>query len=161
MSQYKIGLIVGRFQPFHKGHLFMLKEALKLADKLVIALGSSNVSNEANPLSFEKREQMFREILSNEGLEEKVINIVPSPDFESDDEWLEALMKNVGPFDVAISNNDWTIDVLSGAGYPVERVPFFEREKYQATFVRELIKAGEKWEDRVPAYLTKFIAESF
>jgi nicotinamide-nucleotide adenylyltransferase len=160
MSHYSVGLVVGRFQPFHKGHLYMLKEALKIADKLVIALGSSNISNEDNPLSFEKRKEMFQEILVHEGLEDVVVKIVPSPDFASDDEWLQALEKNAGAFDVAISNNDWTIDVMSQAGYATERVPFFEREKYQATFIRQLKRAGEKWEDRVPEYLTHFISKS-
>lgn len=138
----------------------MLKEALKLADTLIIALGSSNISNDSNPLSFEQREEMFRTILAHEGLEKRVTKIIPSPDFESDSEWLTALEANAGEFDVAISNNDWTIDVMAGGGHAVERIPFFERDLYQATFVRELFRAGQKWDDRVPEYLAGFIQES-
>jgi len=51
----KTGLIIGRFQPFHNGHLYAIKNALKKVDELVIAIGSSQyVNTEDNPFSFEK-----------------------------------------------------------------------------------------------------------
>ncbi len=38
------GLLIGRFQPFHLGHLEALQFALSKVDKLWIGLGSSNKS---------------------------------------------------------------------------------------------------------------------
>jgi nicotinamide-nucleotide adenylyltransferase len=160
MSKFAVGLVIGRFQPFHKGHLFMIREALKIADTLVIALGSSNISNESNPFTFEQRKAMFDEILKHEHLKDKIRRIVPSPDFASDKQWANELIKNAGHFDLVISNNDWTCDVMQEAGYKIERIPFFEREKYQATFVRDLMKTGGDWQERVPGYIIDFLKKT-
>ena len=41
----KTGLFIGRFQPFHNGHLQDIKNALKEVDELIIAIGSSQHFN--------------------------------------------------------------------------------------------------------------------
>ncbi|MEM1589096.1 MAG: adenylyltransferase/cytidyltransferase family protein, partial [Candidatus Bathyarchaeia archaeon] len=41
----KRGLFVGRFQPFHKGHLQAVKEILDEVDELVIVVGSAQYSH--------------------------------------------------------------------------------------------------------------------
>lgn len=52
----KIGLYIGRFQPFHRGHLSVVREALKHCSKLVIAIGSAQEERtKKNPFSFEER----------------------------------------------------------------------------------------------------------
>ncbi|MCK5309571.1 MAG: adenylyltransferase/cytidyltransferase family protein, partial [Thermoplasmata archaeon] len=38
------GLIIGRFQPFHKGHFEVLKEIAGQVDKLIIGIGSADES---------------------------------------------------------------------------------------------------------------------
>ncbi len=40
------GLLIGRFQPFHLGHLEAFRFALSKVDKLWIGIGSSNKSSE-------------------------------------------------------------------------------------------------------------------
>ena len=53
------GLLIGRFQPFHLGHLDALGFALSKVDKLWVGLGSSNKSIEkSNPFSAEERKEM-------------------------------------------------------------------------------------------------------
>ena len=42
------GLLIGRFQPFHLGHLEALQFALSKVDKLWVGLGSSNKPVEKN-----------------------------------------------------------------------------------------------------------------
>ena len=50
------GLLIGRFQPFHLGHLDALRFALSKVDKLWIGLGSSNKPlQKNNPFSAEER----------------------------------------------------------------------------------------------------------
>ena len=50
------GLLIGRFQPFHLGHLSALRFALPKVDKLWLGLGSSNKPIEKNnPFSIEER----------------------------------------------------------------------------------------------------------
>ena len=79
--KYSVALVVGRFQPFHKGHWYLLQQALAVADFLVIAVGSSNIHNEENPLSYETRVQMLQLVLEHEGVKERVQKIVAAPDF--------------------------------------------------------------------------------
>ena len=55
-KKYKVGLYIGRFQPFHMGHLSIVKRALKECDTLVIAIGSSQENRtKKNPFTFEER----------------------------------------------------------------------------------------------------------
>jgi len=48
----KIALFIGKFQPFHKGHLFALRQVLKKFDKVIIGIGSINVLNEKKSVYF-------------------------------------------------------------------------------------------------------------
>ena len=63
---YKIALLIGRFQPFHKGHLFLIKKALEKADKIIIGIGSSNMSDENNPIDFETRKKIIKAVFYKE-----------------------------------------------------------------------------------------------
>lgn len=153
----KIGLVVGRFQPFHKGHLHLIKKALIAADKIIIAVGSSNIKNEENPLSYKTRLKMLKKMIAEEGLGDKILKIIPSPDDPDDDVWLEKLLKDVGKFDVAYGNNGWTNDILEKEGYKITKINFLNRKIYQGVIIRRLFKKGRDWEDRVPSYLGSFI----
>jgi len=69
--EYKYCIIIGRFQPLHRGHLNIIKQALDIADNVIICVGSSG--NEAtfknqfspqkyssrNPFSFKERKEMI------------------------------------------------------------------------------------------------------
>lgn len=155
----KIGLVIGRFQPFHKGHLYLIKKALELTDNIVIAVGSSNVSDENNPLTYQTRVKMLEKVIEKEDLKNKVLKIIPSPDDPSDDVWLDILLKNAGKFEIALGNNDWTNGILEKAGYKVLEIPYLKRSSYQGTVIRKLIKSNNKWENLVPVYLVGEISE--
>ena len=56
----KRGLFLGRFQPFHLGHLDVIKQALKMVDELVIVIGSAQYSHTfENPFTDSEREEMI------------------------------------------------------------------------------------------------------
>lgn len=42
------GLFVGRFQPFHLGHLMAIKDVLEEVDELVIVIGSAQCSHDVD-----------------------------------------------------------------------------------------------------------------
>ena len=150
-------LVVGRFQPFHKGHLHLLNETLKHADKIIIAIGSSNIKDDNNPLSFDIRKAMLEKVFENENLKNKLLKIVPSPDDVDDNKWLNLLLKNAGKFDIALGNNDWTNGILEKAGYKVISVPHVDRNELQGAVIRKLFRARKSWQKRVPKYLVEFI----
>lgn len=67
MKLYEIGLVVGRFQMLHKGHVKMIKYALELCDKVVVFIGSSQESRtETNPFSYYVRENFFKKVFHSE-----------------------------------------------------------------------------------------------
>lgn len=152
-KQYRIGLVVGRFQPFHKGHLYLIKKALTIASKLVIGIGSSNIVNEDNPLSYRTRRSMILRVFEKEGLQERLLKIVPIPDVPDDDEWLRITQKRVGSFAVSIGNNGWVNGIFRKASIPVIEVPHLRKSYYKGTTIRTLVKKGKSWESRVPRYV--------
>ena len=68
----KIGLYVGRFQPFHRGHLSVVREALEHCDRLVIAIGSAQESRtKKNPFTYCERMALIWKALK--GMNKKVV----------------------------------------------------------------------------------------
>ena len=70
MHEYKTALFIGRFQPFHNGHLYSLNKCLEIAEKVVIAVGSSQESGtENNPWDYKLRKRMVCEVVRELGVE--------------------------------------------------------------------------------------------
>jgi nicotinamide-nucleotide adenylyltransferase len=153
----KIALIVGRFQPFHKGHLFLIEKALKKADKVVIGIGSANILDKDNPIDFETRKKVIKAVFYKERIEKRLLKIVPLPDYFDDRKWLDNLKEQVGKFDLALGNNEWTNNILKKAGYKVLKVDYYKRPLYEGWRIRKLIKEGKKWQDRVPKYIVPWL----
>lgn len=60
-KQYDAIVYIGRFQPFHNAHLAMLQKAAKLADKVIVIVGSANQPRTTkNPFTSEERIDMIR-----------------------------------------------------------------------------------------------------
>lgn len=60
----KVGVILSRCQPLHKGHLEMINKALAENDKVLFIIGSADKSGtERNPFSISYRINMFRTAL--------------------------------------------------------------------------------------------------
>lgn len=79
-------IFIGRFQPFHKGHLEAIKWILKREKSIFIVIGSTQeFSNKNNPFSFKERKEMIKRTL----LAEKIKNfkIYGIPDFPEDVLW--------------------------------------------------------------------------
>lgn len=60
---YDSGLIVGRFQTFHKGHQSLVETGLNLCDRLIILVGSAQESGtERNPFNISTRISIIRSV---------------------------------------------------------------------------------------------------
>lgn len=60
MRKYQYAVFIGRFQPLHNGHLENIQNALKIADKVLILVGSAFAArNIRNPFTFEERKRMI------------------------------------------------------------------------------------------------------
>ena len=61
----KKGLILGRFQPLHMGHLSIFESVIDNDEELVICVGSSNKKRtKENPYTSIERIQMIEYVLS-------------------------------------------------------------------------------------------------
>ncbi|MBI3620240.1 pantetheine-phosphate adenylyltransferase, partial [Candidatus Roizmanbacteria bacterium] len=163
MKKSKTGFLIGRFQPFHKGHLYLLKESLKAVDELVIGIGSPDGGSQAeNPFSFARRKKMLEIVIHEKHLSQRVQKITPVYDYlESDDQWYEEAKKAGGSFTVIIGNNEWTNGIFEKQGYPVIRFPFFKRFLYEGVKIRRLMREGKNWQSRVPESIVGVIKTDY
>jgi len=155
--KYHIALLIGRFQPFHKGHLYLVKKALQNAEKLVIGIGSASIYDENNPLDYETRRKIIKTVVYKEKIEDRVIKTVPLDDFFNDEKWLDNVKKQVGNFDLVVGNNEWTNKIMEKAGYRIKRFPYYKQFLYEGWRIRKLIKERKKWQDRMPSYIIKWL----
>ena len=154
---YNTALLIGRFQPFHNGHLYLIKKALQKVDKLIIGIGSANIIDERNPYSTNLRQEIIEIVAKEEKLSDKIIQIISLDDFYNDKRWLEQIQKKAAKFDLVVGNNEWVNRILEKAGYPILRIGFYQRFKYEGEKIRQLIREGKKWQDRVPKYLISLL----
>src|SRR5512136_2085933 len=127
----KRGLYVGRFQPFHLGHLNSIKEVLKEVDELVIVIGSAQYShNFNNPFTAGERLVMVRRALDESGVDSKRVWIVPVPDVHLHMMWVSSVEGYTPHFDVVFSNEPLTRRLFMEAGYNVKPIRFFDRKVY-------------------------------
>lgn len=154
------GLYVGRFQPFHLGHLDAIRYVLKRVDELVVVIGSAQYShNSKNPFTAGERLVMVRNALLEAGVDSSKLWIVPVPDMHLHMLWVSAVEGYTPKFNVVYTNEPLTRRLFTEAGYPVKDVPLFERKIYMSTIVREKMVKGESWTEIVPKSVSDFILE--
>ncbi len=92
---YDYAVFIGRFQPFHIGHLFVFQEALKSAKHLIVLVGSADEARcLRNPFSFDERQAMIKQSLPNEITDR--VTLLPLPDYLYDDEgWVKKVTELV------------------------------------------------------------------
>jgi len=154
------GLFVGRFQPIHKGHLKAIKDILKEVEELVIVVGSSQYSHTMeNPFTTGERVAMIREALTGEGVDSSRYWIIPVPDMHIHMIWVAEVIGYTPKFDVVYTNEPLTRRLFVESGFKVEPVPFYQREEYSSTEIRERILSKKNWEELVPKTVAQFIKE--
>ena len=156
----KRGLFVGRFQPFHLGHLNAIKDILKEVEELVIVIGGAQYShNINNPFTSGERLIMIRKALEEAGMDYSRVWVVPVPDVHLHMMWVSAVEGYTPPFDVVYSNEPLTRRLFIEAKYRVKSIRFHERKLYSSTEIRERMLKEESWEKLVPKGVAAFIKE--
>jgi len=143
------GLLIGRFQPFHLGHLDALRFALSKVDKLWIGLGSSNRPlQKNNPFSAEERKEMILSSI-DESMKSR-IQIYFIPDLENHIKWIELIDTLVPKFDTVFTNDELTRHLYSKRDVEVLPIPFVKRDILSGTNIRDMIISDQTWENLVP-----------
>ena len=153
------GLLIGRFQPFHLGHLDALRFALTKIENLWLGLGSSNKPLEKNnPFSAEERKKMILSSI-DDSMKEK-ISIYFIPDLDNHVKWIEMIDDIVPQFQVVFSNDPLTDHLYSKRSVQVIPIPFLNRDDLSATNIRNLIVSDQKWEHLVPQGTKNFLIQN-
>lgn len=89
---FKLGIIVGRFQTFHTGHLDMINKACAVCERVAVFVGSSQESGTLkNPFPYEARKRMLQKIFVDR------VQIFPLPDIGvgNSAKWGDYVLQNV------------------------------------------------------------------
>lgn len=115
MANKKLSVYIGRFQPFHNGHVHILEQAILSSDKVLVLVGSSHIArNIKNPFTFSERFDMISNWAVKKYLEVSKWPIVkPLRDHPyNNSKWLQSVQKNV---DATIKELGWNrseVDVV-------------------------------------------------
>lgn len=151
------GLLIGRFQPFHLGHLDALHYALTKVENLWVGLGSSNRPiQKNNPFTADERKEMIT--LSIDDSIAKKIKIFYIPDVDNHLKWIELIDKIVPKFDIVFTNDELTKHLYTKKGVRTESIPFTQRNLFSGTNVRDLINSDHPWTHLVPEGTIKVLS---
>ena len=152
------GLLIGRFQPFHLGHLDAVLFGLSRTENLFIGIGSSNKSNERkNPFSAEERTKMIISSIESSMIDR--LKIFDIPDVDNHEKWTFEIDQIVPKYDVVFTNDEFTKTLFEKRKIDVIPVVLKDREKFSGTNVRQLITDDKNLQDLVPRG-TRYVLEN-
>lgn len=155
------GLLVGRFQPFHLGHLAVVRHVQKQhpEETLVLGVGSAEDSYTAdNPFTAAERQEMISRALSARHIAGWVT--VPIPDIHRHALWVAHVAELVPPFERVYTNNALTRALFERSGYTVEGTPLFDRDRYEGRAIRVQIReGGVEWKKALPPAVAEYLTE--
>ena len=145
---YHLGIIIGRFQVFHTGHIFMIVKAFELCEEVGLFIGSSQESGTyKNPFTYETRKKLIETVCGDR------IRVYPLPDIGvgNNSRWGDYVIENVEERfgtdpDLFISGKeqrriDW-FDSVKGVSISELYVP--KTIEISATQMRQFMLEGDK-----------------
>jgi nicotinamide-nucleotide adenylyltransferase len=164
------GMIHGRFQPFHNGHLAYLRAAAARCDDLFVGITNPDPARvkpeaadpsrhlpESNPWTYTERLLMVEAAASDAGLGLDRVHVIPFPVNEPE-LWPSYVPDGVTQFVRLFS--EWgseKLDRLRAAGYEVVVLDEGAAKDVSGTDVREALRTGGDWEALVPPGVARVI----
>lgn len=167
------GLMIGRFQPFHKGHLQLSKQILRECNELIIAIGSAQFNYiYKDPFTAGERVLMIHAALLESGLDLAKCYIIPIANDENNARWLGQLKSMVPHFDVLYSGNEFVKVLAQQQPIRVKKPFFSKKDEYNGTNIRRHLaaaasitssmrprKKSQNWKRLVPSAVSRLIEE--
>jgi len=159
--QEKILLFIGRFQPLHHGHIYVLMSILRSCKFLKIGIGSSQLSNTLNdPFTSEERKKFLHAALDKRKIGRKKYKIYEIPDIFDAEKWIDHVISIVGEFNSVFSNSPWVRELFLNKNINIEKKSVIFKKKYNGKNIRNLIlKNNKNWKLLVPKEVVKLIEE--
>ncbi|MFX1313175.1 MAG: nicotinamide-nucleotide adenylyltransferase [Promethearchaeota archaeon] len=160
-SRNKIALFIGRFQPLHHGHIYVIKEILKRYEIIKIGIGSSQLSHTLNnPFTKEERKEFVNAAFEKRNISSKQFQIFYIPDIFNAKKWVDHVISIVGELDSVVSNSDWVRELFHNKAINVEKKITIFKKKFNGNNIRNLIiQNNKKWKNLVPNEVIELIQE--
>tara|TARA_B100001750_G_C15487922_1_gene589407 strand:+ start:456 stop:1079 length:624 start_codon:yes stop_codon:yes gene_type:complete len=148
-------IVLGRFQPFHRGHAALVNAALENSKGMAIriAIGSANQPESLeNPWSWEERNEMIRCWLDAEHPKLEV-QIVAIPDINDPPNWVQHASGYHGEPGIFFTSDAETAVLYRDAGWPTIEHQLENRESWEGWRIRSTLKMLSTVSERDAALL--------
>ena len=154
-------LFIGRFQPFHLGHMAAIRFAFTKFDELVIAIGSSQASYEPdNPFTAGERVSMIKDSLNaDHTIDCNKTLIIPIPDTNIHSTWTHTVDMLVPKYNAVFTNNTFTAYLFSKRNIRVIEPKLVNRVHLSGTEIRRRMLKNIKWTQLVPKQTAKIVED--
>lgn len=158
-------LYIGRFNPFHIGHLKAIEYIFnteKDIDQLIIGIGSAQESYTlVNPFTAGERIEFIIEALRELQIPSNKYLVIPIPDLNNNNQWVSYLISYLPRFTVIYSNNSLVRLLTEHHGnIEIKPIPLIKREEWSATNIRDkIMQNDDTWAEKVPKAVKKLIID--
>ncbi|MCD7781949.1 MAG: nicotinamide-nucleotide adenylyltransferase [Methanosphaera sp.] len=154
------GLLIGRMQPVHKGHLSVIQETLKEVDELIIGIGSAEKSHtDSNPFTGGERILMLSKALREYNIDPSRYYIIPLEDIACNSLWVGHVKMLTPPFSKVYTGNSLVKQLFHENNMPYIQPPLFNRHEYSGTEVRHRMLEDDDWQSLVPESVVEVLEE--
>ena len=154
------GILIGRMQPIHNGHMQVIKQILEEVDEIIIGIGSAQLSHEAkDPFTAGERVVMISQALVEENIDPSRYYIIPMQDINFNALWVSHVKMLTPPFSILYSGNSLVKQLFSEEGFEVRQPPLYDRLHLSGTEVRKRILEDGNWQELVPKATADVITE--
>ena len=145
------GILIGRMQPVHNGHVEVIKQILNEVDEIIIGIGSAQLSHELkDPFTAGERIVMMNQALADIGIDSSRYYIIPMQDINFNAIWVSHVKMLTPPFSVVYSGNSLVKQLFKEEGIEVKQPPLYDRMHLSGTEVRKRILNDSNWQELVP-----------
>ncbi|MFC1655759.1 nicotinamide-nucleotide adenylyltransferase [Patescibacteria group bacterium] len=156
----KQALFVGRFQPFHLGHLSVIKNILQSEDRVIIVTGSAEENHKPeNPFTAGERFQMIETALLAEGIKHDQFTIIPIRNVENFILWTAHVDQYIPPVYKVYTGSQIVKELyLSYGKYEIQDIEMVSG--ISGSRIREkMLKSDSSWGEWVHPEVVKLIKE--
>ncbi|PWB87663.1 nicotinamide-nucleotide adenylyltransferase [Methanobrevibacter thaueri] len=154
------GILIGRMQPVHNGHMEVIKRILEEVDEIVIGIGSAQLSHEVkDPFTAGERVVMMTQALAEIDVDPSRYYIIPMQDINFNAIWASHVKMLTPPFSIVYSGNPLVKQLFAEEGYEIRQPPLYDRINLSGTEVRRRILKDENWQELVPKATADLLKE--
>ena len=153
-------MIFGRFQPFHKGHLHIVKWAFEQGfEEIVLLVGMASENyTPRNPFTAGERIEMIRLSARDAGLPLERIITATIRTLETSIGSVHYVLSYVPKVDTILTRNPVISKIFMDAGIGVMKPPLFNREEWRGERIRRLMAHGDpRWIETVTPTTAEYI----